>query len=400
MKILIVDDDEIIRRIVQFSVKRLGHDVWLAENGDQALNLAKSNPSIDLVISDWVMPEMSGVELCRRIRSIPETQHMFFLLLTAKASRKDYLEAMDAGADDFLVKPFDPEMIAAKLRAAERILSLQTQLRHKNEQLTRVNEKLEVAYNQLKQDVEAAAKMQESLLPDNNIYIGTYHLATSLIPSSTVSGDIYNYFNLGNGDVALYAIDVAGHGARSAMMSFTLSRMITADRFRAQNGRLRGPGDVVCELNAEFQVTPPNFDYFTVLAATVRANGTMRLCQAGHPHPVAVPRNGAPPFALGQGGFPVGLMENVDFEETVVDLAPIQRVAFFSDGIIECASPSGELFGLDRFQDLLHETRRMPLDEVPVEIHKRLAAWRHSDAFDDDVSLVLLEVARDRESQG
>ncbi|MBB4266498.1 PP2C family protein-serine/threonine phosphatase [Roseospira visakhapatnamensis] len=391
MKILIVDDDEIIRKIVQLRVKKLGHDVWVAENGDQALSTIQETPSIDLVISDWMMPHMSGVQLCRAIRASPETQHMFVLLLTAKETREDYLEAMDAGADDFLVKPFDPELIAAKLRAADRILTLQAELRKNNDLLRRVNKKLEVAYDRLKRDVQAAGKMQESLLPKKTMDMGRYHIATALIPSSSVSGDIYNYFDLGDGNLALYAVDVAGHGARAAMMSFTLSRVITADRFRAKDGGMRGPRDLVSDLNAEFQVSPPNLDYFTLLVATVDAAGTMRLCQAGHPHPVAIPRNGASPTVLGGGGFPVGLMARTHFEETVVDLTPIQRVAFYSDGVIECASPTGELFGMDRFQALLHNLRDLPLPRVPAEIRRRLAEWRGSDSFDDDVSLILLE---------
>ena len=125
MKILIAEDDAVSRIVLTESLKKLGHEVIASENGRSAWN-AYLAQHIPLVISDWMMPEVDGLELCRRIRSEkPSSRYTYVILLTALSGKEKYLEGMQAGADDFVVKPFDLDELQARLRVAERILSLQ-----------------------------------------------------------------------------------------------------------------------------------------------------------------------------------------------------------------------------------------------------------------------------------
>ena len=391
MKIIVVDDDDLYCELISHSVAALGHDVLSVDSARRALEEVRNGRSVDLIISDWMMPGMSGVDLCAEIRRQPRQGHVFFLLLTSRESREDYLEAMQAGADDFLIKPFDHEMLAAKIRAAERILDLQTELSESNAQLQQSNRELDEAYRNLQKDIQAAAKLQLGLLPPDEARFGRFLVSATLMPSSAVSGDIYNFFSLENGSFGLYSLDVAGHGPRAAMMSFAISRFIVDQGMAGKLGSAQPLGAHIAELNKTFQSAPPDNDYFTMLLATISDQGRMRISQAGHPHPIAVPDAGRSPYPLGQGGFAVGLLEGVTYDEFSVDLADLHRIVFYTDGVIECGDPSGRLFGIDRFQALLQATSALPLDEVIPTIKAALCEWRGLSEFDDDISIIIVE---------
>jgi putative two-component system response regulator len=124
MRVLIVDDDEISLELLENTLRRAGYDVLVARNGPDALEQLASS-SCRLVISDWEMPAMSGIELCRRIRERNFPTYVYIILVTARTRTHDVVEGMDAGADDFITKPFEPAELCVRLRAGERILGLE-----------------------------------------------------------------------------------------------------------------------------------------------------------------------------------------------------------------------------------------------------------------------------------
>jgi DNA-binding response OmpR family regulator len=123
MKVLVVDDDAVIRLLVKTMVQQLGHEVTVASSGAEAWEQLQRAP-VHVVLSDWIMPDVDGLELCRRVRAEVAREYTYVILLTALDAKSHYLMAIDAGVDDFLTKPFDPDLIAARLRVAERILGL------------------------------------------------------------------------------------------------------------------------------------------------------------------------------------------------------------------------------------------------------------------------------------
>src|SRR5690242_18446238 len=128
MKILIAEDDEASRSILAATLKKLGHEVIAATNGREAWTRFQTDP-VHLVISDWMMPDMDGLALCRRIRNEHQLKYTYVILLTALGGKSAYMEGMEAGADDFITKPFDRDELAARLRVAERILNLQAEVK-------------------------------------------------------------------------------------------------------------------------------------------------------------------------------------------------------------------------------------------------------------------------------
>ena len=135
MKILIAEDDPISVKILKVTLEHYGHEVLVAASGTEAWAMFDADP-VRVVVSDWLMPEMDGLELCQKIRGRLKTDYTYYILLTAiNTSRENLRQAMDSGVDDFLKKPLDREAIMMRLRVAERILEFTTQIRQLKELL-------------------------------------------------------------------------------------------------------------------------------------------------------------------------------------------------------------------------------------------------------------------------
>jgi two-component system, cell cycle response regulator len=135
MKILIAEDDIVSRRLLQATLTKWGYEVVAACDGTQAWELLQDHQSPKLVVLDWMMPGLDGLEICRKVRGQISKPYTYILLLTAKGQRGDLITALDAGADDFISKPFDPHELKGRLRAGERIVDLQDELIKTREEL-------------------------------------------------------------------------------------------------------------------------------------------------------------------------------------------------------------------------------------------------------------------------
>ncbi len=140
MRVLIAEDDSVSRMILQRAVQKFGHECLAAEDGEKALQIYRETPGVDVVISDWMMPGMDGLELCRRLREEQrEGGYTFFIFLTALDDKEHLLEGMQAGADDYLTKPLDREQLQVRLIAASRVTTLHRQLTEQKADLERLN---------------------------------------------------------------------------------------------------------------------------------------------------------------------------------------------------------------------------------------------------------------------
>jgi putative two-component system response regulator len=125
MKIMVVDDDGIALQVARKVLTSDGHEIILAEDGRQALDIL-GKEGIRIVISDWNMPNMDGIELCKSIRSVFTMNYIYFILVTSRNSKEDLLSGLSAGADDFITKPFEPAELILRVKNAQRILALET----------------------------------------------------------------------------------------------------------------------------------------------------------------------------------------------------------------------------------------------------------------------------------
>jgi diguanylate cyclase (GGDEF)-like protein len=156
MRILVVEDDLFSQTILKDALERFGYDVVLAENGRKALEICQQE-HFPIIITDWVMPEMDGIEFCRTMRAMPTEHYVFILLLTSLDKKDELVIGLDAGADEYLVKPVHEIELAARLKVARRILDLETSLK----QLA-LHDQLTSAYNRGYLDRQLSKEIQRS----------------------------------------------------------------------------------------------------------------------------------------------------------------------------------------------------------------------------------------------
>lgn len=138
MRVLIAEDDTVSRLTLRRAIELLGHDVLVATDGESAWDLYLRE-NVDVIVSDWLMPGLTGVELCRRVREQPSETYTYFMLLTSMEGKQNFMQGMQAGADDYLTKPLDREELRVRLQAASRVTSLHHQLAEKTRELKRAN---------------------------------------------------------------------------------------------------------------------------------------------------------------------------------------------------------------------------------------------------------------------
>ncbi|WP_304614389.1 response regulator, partial [Paracoccus sp. (in: a-proteobacteria)] len=158
--VLLVDDSAAQRRLLARLLKRGGYDVVEAANGAEALQLCE-RLAPDLVLSDWVMPEMTGLQFCAAFRQLSRPNYGYFVLLTSNADAHAITEGLQAGADDFLTKPVAPQELLARLAAGERILRIEEELRASNTQLRQALSQLSETQAAMERDLREARKLQQ-----------------------------------------------------------------------------------------------------------------------------------------------------------------------------------------------------------------------------------------------
>lgn len=407
-RVLVVDDSLLQLRIMRSILERWGFDVLEASTGPQALEICASSPP-DLVVSDWMMPGMTGLELCRRFREMPRDGYGYFILLTSKSEKADIAEGLDAGADDFLTKPVSAPELRARINAGARILSMERELSDKNHQISEALARLREAHDAIDRDLRQARTIQESLIPERSRVFGNSRVSLLLKPCGHVGGDLVGMFCPDRDRLGLYSIDVSGHGITSAMVTARVSGYLSSS-FPDQNlalqkrfGRfhaLRPPAETLRLLNERFAADPGVEEYLTMAYANCDlASGRVGLVQAGHPPPILLRADGTISF-LGSGGLPIGLVEAVSHDEIECRLAPGDRLLFYSDGFSEAVLRCGEMLGEGGLAGMFRAAAgRSEGTELLEDMFWALTeAMGPGSALGDDVSAALLEydmVARD-----
>lgn len=399
MKVLVADDDRVHRRLLGVNLARWGHEVIEAADGDQAWALVQRHPDVRLLLLDWEMPGIDGPEICKRVRQTRREQYLFILLVTSRTGREDFLEGMRAGADDFITKPVDADELSVRLRAAERVITLQEELGEHNRKLIEANERMRL-------DLVAAAKVQRSFFPRIAPTVPGFRFAWTFIPCEYVAGDLLNVFQIDEKRWAFFILDVSGHGVPAALLSVSLSHMMVPSHDLGKGRGRRAPETdpqnfsdpraVIRMLNQRFPLGEGSGMFCTMVYAVLNtADSTLEWVRAGHVPPLLLKNGGTEPeyFQQPEGMF-VGLssFEDPNQQTGKITLEPGDRFILYSDGLIESARPEDEEeFGYERLAGVLKENEAQPIETALETVVKSSIEWSGRSHFADDVTLLALE---------
>lgn len=392
MKILIAEDKEISRRILERDLNKLGYETEAVADGAAAWRLLQDQP-FRMVISDWEMPGMNGVELVRRIREMKSDEYVYVILLTGRTDKRDLIEGMEAGADDFITKPFELEELRVRLRSAQRLLDLE-------HSMARQKRELEEWKQRVKEDLDAASAIQQASLPTTLPETPGLRFAWHYRPCSELGGDTLGIVQLDDSYVGFYVVDVSGHGVRAALLSVTLTRVLSANSgsvLRQPTDNSRGyrivpPGEVAAILNERFKWNDHAGQFFTMFYGLLNTV-TRELCYtiAGHPNPLLLASNGEARLLEGDG-YAIGLATDVEFAEHRLQLRAGDRLIVFSDGLHETFAEDGQQLGIDGLIRFWSGHRPRSLDEAVSLLLTDLEQWRSGSLAHDDLSLIGLDV--------
>jgi phosphoserine phosphatase RsbU/P len=383
IQILIADDHELSRFKLKTDLEKWGHEVIAAEDGEQAWELFQRH-NFAIVITDWMMPKMDGLELVKMIRAADCADYVYIIMLTAKAEKHDIVAGMGAGADDFLTKPFHRDELQVRLRAGIRITKLNRQLNETNRRLERGS--------------EAAAQIQQSFLPTVKPQYEGCTFAWGHNPCGKLGGDMFNAVALGEGRVGIYVLDVTGEGVPAALLATTLSRVLAPisdhtsilveRRDDGSAARVREPVEVARELNRRFG-TQEGKQYFTLAYGVLHLESRrFEFTSAGHP-PLLYLQVGRPPIMLDVEGYAIGMAPESDpFQQRSLALQPGDRLLIYSDGVPDAMRGDGEVFGAARLLDSVRRSSTEPLDGVIEGLLGELRDWRGDADANEDVSIL------------
>ncbi len=389
-RILLVDDDPISRKSLARRLARLGHVVFEAVDGRAGVETARRE-SPDLVIVDWMMPEMDGPTLCETIRADPKHCSMQLILMTAHDQPKQIAEGLARGADDFLSKAASSQEIMARVQAGLRTHALVRELEHARDSLGKSYQLLANQQEKLDSELRSAARFVTSLLPPMGSWAPGVQVAWQYLPSLALGGDLFNVTAWGTQDLGVYILDASGHGVAAALRAASMMTFLRADSLVRQVGSY-DPGAIVTEMNRRFPLSSDG-DYFTLWVGTFNlTTRELRFCTAGHSGAIMIGSEGAP-VPLTQPTFPIGFQSDTIYTSRAVTLNPGDRVFLCSDGLFEARSPVGEMWGWERLEAMLQSVGNVPLNDALQETVASARQWQQAENFSDDAALVGLEVA-------
>jgi phosphoserine phosphatase RsbU/P len=371
-QILVIDDDPAVQILLTRMLERQGYKVLTASDGAEGIAQAiASCPA--LIICDWIMPGLNGLEVCQYIKADPQLSTTFFILLTSLDSVADRVKGLDAGADDFITKPIEQNELQARVRAGLRLHQLSRDLQNQKQIL--------------EAELAEAAEYVRSLLPPPM----THPLSINFrfLPSRQLGGDCFDYYWLDSDYLAIYLLDTAGHGLRATLPSISVLNLL---RSRALQGlNYYQPSHVLHALNDTFQMNYQNDKYFTIWYGVYnRVKRELTYASAGHPPAILVSKkssNSNKVKRLRTPGVPVGMFPQVQYIDDFCNIEESSSLYIFSDGAYEITKSDGTLWTLDAFIQLLANSQRRfegKLDQILNDI----IALNSKESFEDDLSII------------
>ncbi|MFO0844421.1 MAG: SpoIIE family protein phosphatase [Gemmataceae bacterium] len=384
--LLLVDDDANSRALLRHYLQPHGFDVTEAARGAEALARLEER-TFDLVLLDVDMPDMDGFEVLRAIRDRHDPADLPVMMATVMNRSSDVVEALGRGANDYVTKPFDLPVVLARARAQQALKQAIDRARELELNLSLRNVELERSNRRIREELAAAARVQEALLPAGVPRLPGAEFAWRYRPCAELAGDLLGLVALPGGRVCLYVLDVVNHGVKAALLAVMINRVLS----RLLGDEPLPPREIAAQLHREFPWDDRTELFFTLMLGVLDpAAGTFRYVAAGHPGPLLLPRAGEP-RCLRTPGSPIGLGSG-EYDEHQLGLKSGDRLYLFSDGLPEAMNYRGQAFGEARCVELLSGSRGLPLGESVTRLVSAIERWTEPDSPHDDISVTAVEL--------
>ncbi|MBW3670380.1 MAG: fused response regulator/phosphatase [Acidobacteria bacterium] len=382
--ILVIDDNEDDLALMRRVLGRNGYSVLLAEGGAEGLEKMLAG-SPDAVLVDYRMPGMDGYEVSRRIKADERNRNIPVLILTGADSSENMVAGLDAGADDFVTKSADVEVILARLRALLRVKAYQDQLRNLYDELKEKSDEIMALNQRLNKDLQFARKVQEALLPPRQFEACGVEIRSAYLPSETLSGDFYDYFQTGP-SLLIFVADVSGHGLPAAILTSLLKSYL-----HSEAEQLSSPAIFMSELNEFLCSASLPSQYATgLLLMYDREQGTIRFSNAAHPPFLLYRHVDGTVETTEVPGHMLGAIEGVGFDENAFHLSDGDMIFAYSDGLTDRISTSGDFYSTERIAEILKASPRKSLSAIHDDILADVTSFSQTEDLKDDVAMVLM----------
>ncbi|MFT5207784.1 MAG: sigma-B regulation protein RsbU (phosphoserine phosphatase) [Candidatus Omnitrophota bacterium] len=363
--ILVVDDDPITYKLLSKLLEKEGHRTSHAIDGKVALELMSEN-TYNLILLDWIMPGLSGPDVIKVMKSNKDMQSLPVIMLSSKNSSADIKEGLDAGANDYAIKPIIVPELLARIRAVLRTQKLQ---------------------DELEQQLKGVAEIQAQLLPQALPSYDDFAVDVFYQPSDQSGGDYYDVFSINDRYVAIIVADVAGHGA-PAMVTMALTRCF----LKMKCSQEISPAKALCELARDVDSQIPFFTFITMFYSVYdRETRELAFSSAGHSDPLYFnkAKNSLVEIKV-EAGRPLKMLEpESSFAETKVKMGVGDGLLLCTDGYFEVANESEERMeeeGMnERFLTAVQKDK--PLKYMVDEWNEFIGSAHQ----DDDVTLVYVK---------
>jgi phosphoserine phosphatase RsbU/P len=372
--ILVVDDNPANLRLLAQFLSENGYTIRAVTSGQRALASAGLNPP-DLILLDIRMPEMDGYEVCRQLKSNLKTSEIPVLFISALDDIQDKVTAFGCGGVDYITKPFQFEEVIARIKT-------HLDLRRLQRNLERINQKMQ-------RELALAARMQTSLMPREMPSPPGWQFAASLLPARMTSGDYFDFLHLPGEKLGVVVADVVDKGVAASLL-MAMTSIVLRTYAIEQPGH---PAEVLKLANQRILEYTALEQFVTIFLGVLDlASGDLTYANAGHSSGIlhrAVA--GEEMVLLKNSGPPVGVMENIRWEEKTVRLELGDALALYTDGIFEAESPEGEIYGSERLQSVLETHPYQPAQELHDLILLDVQRFTGHQSQEDDVTLVVVK---------
>jgi phosphoserine phosphatase RsbU/P len=373
-RVLLVDDAKANLDILVEGLKG-DHKLSLALNGEMALQIAARNPP-DLVLLDILMPGLDGYQVCRKLREMPETAEVPIMFLSSLEEVQNKTRGFEAGANDYLTKPFDMLEVKARVRS-----------------LLKAKAYSDAVKEQIASELRVAREIQMGMLPhDFAPFEKAYQVSFGAVlePAREVGGDLYGVCAAAPDRLVVFVGDVSGKGLPASMF---MVRAISLARLLSR--QISEPERILERLNDELAIDNPSGMFVTFQCGVYEpATGRLALANAGHCRPVLLPAGGPPRWALKDLGTALGFEPGLGFERTELTLGPGDTLIFYTDGVSEAFNPNEECYGNERLLADAGGVAGQSPGVVSQGLLAKVRAFAAGAPQSDDIAILALKTGR------